>query len=92
MALLVSGHHVGARLDGQPAWPSYTNLYEFRWKKSFSAYLSYEKLLWPESWREFTFFLFSDSRLLFLFLSILIYFEWLDTENQQLTYDLRYKV
>ena len=39
MALLVSGHHVVARLDGQPAWPPYTNLYEFRWEKSFSAYI-----------------------------------------------------
>ena len=64
------------------------------WKRFFE-YLLYEIFLWPESWQgSLHIYLLFISQILDLIywkllILILIYFEWRDTENQQLSdYDL----
>ena len=75
MFLLVSGRHVGTHSNGhQRSVPIQISI---SWVKIFSAYLPY--LPYPIS-SIFTFFLFSDSGLLIsVLISIVIYFEWLDS-------------
>ena len=76
-----------------PAWRLHTNLYKFG--KNVSPHIFRKKnccdLNLGESLNTSTFFLFPDSRLNrlngFYFFFILIYFEWRDTENQQLKTD-----
>ena len=72
-----------------PAWRLHTNLYKFG--ENVSPHIYHKKnccdLNLGESFCISTFFLFPDSRLNLLngfYFFILIYFEWRDTENQQL--------
>ena len=84
MFLLVFGRHVGAHPDGH----QHVNLYKLG--KTISPLILHNKnccdLNLGESFCIITFFLLPDSGLLLLdgFDFYLIYFEWRDTENQQL--------
>ena len=85
MFLLVSVRHVGAHpneLQHGVSIQSSINLV-----KHFLGYLVYEVFLRPKSWRESLYiYLLSFPRfwtLSMVLISILIYFEWRDTENQQ---------
>ena len=75
-----------------PAWRLLTNLYKKKLGKTFLRISSIRKIAdlnLGESLCISTFFLFPDSRLIQLngfYFFILIYFEWRDTENQQLCF------
>ena len=86
MFLLVSGHHVGAHLGGYQHGVFIQ--ISINLGKTFLRISSIRKIAMTpgESLCISTFFLFPDSGLNLFhgFDSILIYFEWRDTENQQL--------
>ena len=85
MFLLVSGRHVGAHPDGHQHGGSIQ--ISINLSKKVSPHILHKKnccdLKLGESLCIFTFFLFSESGL-YLLNGFDIYFEWRDTENQQL--------